>query len=95
MMYYKMLIFLNDLDFHIVEVYRVNEIILPEAGLGMVLKLADGGFQPDGFAQVEFIAGFFYSIKYFFSPESILLIDIICAINSFEFKYPNLSASNN
>lgn len=33
--------------------------------------------------------------KYFFSPESILLIDIICTINSFGFKYPNLSASNN
>ena len=62
-MYYKMLIFLNDLDFHIVEVYRVNEIVLPEAGLGMVLKLADGGFQPDGFAQVEFIAGFLQRMK--------------------------------
>ena len=64
-MYYKMLIFLNDLDFHIVEVYRVNEIVLPEAGLGMVLKLADGGFQPDGFAQIKLPAEFINPSKNF------------------------------
>ena len=51
------------MDFEVVEVNRIDEIILIESCLGMTLEFVDCGIQPNWFAEIEFVTDSIQSVE--------------------------------
>lgn len=52
------LIFFDHLDFQIIKVDGLYEIVLPKTNLGKTLEICFIAFQPEGHADVQLVAGF-------------------------------------
>lgn len=68
------LVFFNDLNFQIIEVYLFNEIILCKARPAMSLEVRNRRFQPDGLTKIELHTDFIQSVEYFMSAGIIAAI---------------------
>lgn len=52
------------MDFQIIKLNGLDEIVLRESGLVMALEVLNGGIQPDRFTQVKLIAYFLQGTEY-------------------------------
>ena len=58
-------VFLQHLNFQIIKINGVDEVVLGKAGLAVTLKFRNIGVQPDGFAQIKLPAEFINPSKNF------------------------------
>lgn len=60
----SILIFLNHLNFQIIKINSLYEIILSESRLTVPLEIRNGLIQPDRLSQIKFIAYLFQGAEY-------------------------------
>lgn len=58
-------VLLNHMNFQKIKINFFYKIVLTKARFAVPLKFGDGGFQPDGFAQIELQADFLQRVEYF------------------------------
>lgn len=63
------LVLFDYLDFEVVEGDFFYKIVLIKTGFAVTFKFTDRGVQPDGFAQIKFIADFVKCVKNFVCPR--------------------------
>lgn len=61
----SILIFFDYLNFQIVKIYALDEIVLSKPHFAVALEVCDGFVQPDGPRQVKLEADFIQSPEYF------------------------------
>lgn len=71
---WKNSILLNNLDFKVVEVYDLNEVITRKTSFIVTFKLRNVFVQPDGFGQIELVTDFFQR------PEDLVGAGVIAGI---------------
>lgn len=69
-----LLLFFNYMDFQIIKVYGINEIVLVEPGLVMPSEFLDCCVEPYRLAQVKFIADGIQSVEYLMCTGIITVI---------------------
>ncbi len=68
-------VFFDDLELQIIERNLLNKTVLPEAGLGMLLKFPDVAVEPDRFAEVKTDADFVKRAKDFVCPRILAIVN--------------------
>lgn len=68
-------IFFDDLELQIIERDLLDKTVLPEAGLGMLLELADIAVEPDRFAEVKTDADFIKRAKDLVCPRILAIVN--------------------